>query len=59
MRSIRSHVVLTHEDYAKLKPLLIQNQIQFEPSGYGENVYVSMSVNDNEFKLVNSLLKQI
>ena len=59
MRYIRSHVVLTQEDYAKLKPLLIKNEIQFEPSGYGENVYVAFSTNDNEFKLINELLKQI
>lgn len=59
MRSIRSYIVLTQEDYAKLKPLLIQNEIQFEPSGDGENIYVAFSTNDTEFKLVNELLKQI
>ena len=59
MRIINSHVVLTQGDYIKLKPLLIGNKIKFEPSGYGANVYVAMRVNDDEFALVNELLKQI
>ena len=59
MRKINSYVVLTQGDYVKLKPLLLENKINFEPSGYGENVYVAMRVNDIEFEIVNELLKQI
>ena len=59
MRKINSHVVLTKEDYAKLRPLLKENKITFEPSGYGENIYVAMRVNEKEFEKVNELLKQI
>lgn len=59
MRTINSRVVLTKEKYAKLIPLLKENKIAFEPSGYGENIYVAMRVNDIEFEVVNQLLKQI
>lgn len=56
MKKIKSHVVLNQEDYSKFRVFLKQNKIIYEPSGYGENVYVSLRVNQKEYNLVDSFL---
>ena len=56
---MRSNVVLNHEDWDNFRPLLIENKIRFETSGYGHNVYISLEVNDEQYKLVDELLERI
>ena len=57
MRTSKGYMYFTKPNYAKLKPLLMQNKIDFEPKNNGNLVYIGLNVNDNEFKLVNLLLK--
>lgn len=57
---MRTHVVLTQEEWAKFKPELVRANIKYSPSGYGENtVYIGMEVNDTERKLVDEILERI
>lgn len=55
-QKVKSHVVLNQEDYSKFRVFLKQNNIVYEPSGYGQDVYVSLRVNQKEHSLINSFL---
>lgn len=57
---INSHVILSHEDWANFKPLLVRAKIPFEPSGYGKDVYIGFfNIDIKTFKLIDELLEQI
>ncbi len=55
-QKLKSHVILNQEDYLKFRTFLKQNNIIYEPSGYGQDVYVSLRVNQKEHKLIDSFL---
>lgn len=57
---MRTHVVLTHEEWVKFKPELVRANIKYSPSGYGKNtVYIGMEVNAVERQLVDEILERI
>lgn len=60
MERKRSNVVLTKKEWNAFRPLLKTHNIIHEPSGYGNGlVYVSMSVTDEEYALVDVLLQTL
>lgn len=54
---IKSHVVLTHEDFEVFRKFLKENHIKYEPSGYGKNVYVSLTVTKEQYKQIDDFLE--
>lgn len=57
---MKTHVVLTQEEWVKFKPELVRANIKFCPSGYGENtVYIGMEVSAVERQLVDKILERI
>lgn len=55
----RSHVVLEHGEYDTFRVFLLENGIQFEPSGYGQNVYVSINATEEERNMIDSFLETL
>lgn len=54
---IKSHVVLTIEDFKIFRLFLKENHIKYEPSGYGCNVYVSLTVTKEQYKQIDDFLE--
>lgn len=50
------HVVLTHAQWEELRPLVKERNIKYEPSGYYEDVYVSVYANKAEESYINGCL---
>ena len=55
----KSHVVLSQEDYEKFKPMLIENNIPFNPCGYGKNVYIGFEVDEPTHNKIDELLEKL
>lgn len=56
---IKSHVVLSPEDYEIFRRFLKENHIKYEPCGYWENVYVSLTVTKEQFKQIDDFLETL
>lgn len=54
---VRSHVVLNPTDFEVFRVFLKENHIQYEPSGYGKNIYVSMYVNKEQYTAIDNFLE--
>lgn len=54
---VKSHVVLNQQDYETFKKFLKENYIKYEPSGYGQNVYVSLTVTKEQYKQIDDFLE--
>lgn len=52
----RFHVVLGHEDWTAFKSFLIGHNINFIPSGYGENVIIHFDVTPRQRELCEEFL---
>ena len=53
------HIVLPRKQANQLKGFLWANGIPYEPSEYGDNIYISVSVTERETELVNGFLDEI
>lgn len=53
------HIILTKNQWAKLKPILMAAKYTYEPSGYGENIHLSVLLNPNGVEKVNKYLEAI
>lgn len=55
-----SCVLLTHEEWAKLKPLVEKAKITFEPSAEGKKVLVNfINIDLKTYNFIEELLEQI
>lgn len=54
---VKSHVVLTPADFETFRVFLKENHIKYEPSGYGQNVYVSLTVTKEQYKQIDDFLE--
>lgn len=52
-------VVLTHDEWEKIRPAVKMSGIQYYPSGYGESVHISLSCTNEEKKEVEKILETI
>lgn len=55
----KTNVVLTQEEWAKFKPELVSRNINFNPCGYGKDVYIGMELTDEEIVIVDEILERI
>ena len=53
------HIVLPPKQAQKLKGFLYANGIPYEPSMYGNQIYISVWVTEKETELVNNYLDEI
>ena len=53
------NVVLSQEEYEMFRTFIKENNIQYEPSGYGKSVYVSLFINDVETEMLQNYLDKI
>lgn len=56
---VKTHVILTHEEWDIFRPMLIENGIKFEPSAYYEGVYIGFNCVKKERDLIDKLLERV
>ena len=54
-----AHFVTTRERWQKIRVELIKNNIEFEPCGYYDGVYITVWANQIEFDLINKILQEV
>lgn len=52
-------VVLTHDEWEKIRPAVKMSGIQYYPSEYWGNVYISLSCTDEERGKMEKILETI
>lgn len=53
------NVTLEKADYEKFRAFLRKSGMQYEPSGYGERVYISMNLSDTEAEKAEAFLQML
>ena len=53
------NVVVSHQIWAKLRPFLIEKGVNYEPSGYYDDIYVSLWITEEESRMINAKLDEI
>lgn len=52
----RYSLLLTKGDYNKIRNILLVSEISYEPSSCGEDIYLSMNLDEEEVEFINSLV---
>lgn len=55
----RYGIVVTQEEWEKLKPYLIDHKIKFNPCGHFEDVYVEYEITEEERQAIEVLLEEM
>ena len=53
------HIILTKTQWQKLKPILMAAKWEFEPSGYGDKIHLSILLTKDAAEKVNQYLSVI
>lgn len=52
-------VVLTHDEWEKIRPAVKMSGIQYYPSEYGESIHISLSCTNEEREKMEKILETI